>query len=98
MAELKAGLQDIVIATSEICSIDGAKGVLTYRGYDIHDLAAHSSFEEVVYLLWNGRLPKRAELSELEKQIPRRRRNFLTQPRQGVRIVSPTRLTITGLG
>jgi citrate synthase len=73
MAELKAGLQDIVIATSEICSIDGAKGVLTYRGYDIHDLAAHSSFEEVVYLLWNGRLPKRAELSELEKQLAENR-------------------------
>ena len=73
MAELKAGLQDIVIATSEICSIDGAKGVLTYRGYDIHDLAAHSSFEEVVYLLWNGRLPKRAELTELEKQLAENR-------------------------
>jgi len=69
MAELKAGLQGVVIATSEICSIDGAKGILTYRGYDIHDLAAHSSFEEVVYLLWSGRLPNRAELAELEKQL-----------------------------
>ena len=73
MAEVKAGLQDVVIAASEICSIDGAKGILTYRGYDIHDLAAHSSFEEVVYLLWNGRLPKRAELAELEKQLTENR-------------------------
>ena len=69
MAEVKAGLQDVVIATSEICAIDGARGILTYRGYDIHDLAANSTFEEVVYLLWYGRLPKRAELAALEKQL-----------------------------
>lgn len=69
MAEVKADLQDVVIATSEICAIDGARGILTYRGYDIHDLAANSTFEEVVYLLWYGRLPKRAELAALEKQL-----------------------------
>ena len=73
MAEVKAGLQDVVIAASEICSIDGAKGILTYRGYDIHDLATHASFEEVVYLLWNGRLPKRAELAELEQELAENR-------------------------
>ena len=44
MAEVKVGLQDVVIATSSICSIDGQGGKLTYRGYDIHDLAQHSSF------------------------------------------------------
>jgi citrate synthase len=69
MAEVKVGLQDVVIATSRICSIDGARGILTYSGYDIGDLAAHSTFEEVVYLLWNGRLPKRAELTELKAQL-----------------------------
>lgn len=69
MAEVKAGLQGVVIAQTSICSIDGERGKLTYRGYDIHDLAAHSTFEEVVYLLWNGRLPKRAELEELEKDL-----------------------------
>ena len=69
MAEVKAGLQDVVIATSEICSIDGQRGKLGYRGYDIHDLAEHSTFEEVVYLLWNGRLPKRDELENLKKQF-----------------------------
>ena len=69
MAEVKAGLQDVVIANSDICAIDGARGVLIYRGYDIHDLAANSTFEEVVYLLWFGRLPKRAELAALEKQL-----------------------------
>ncbi len=69
MAEVKAGLQDIVVATSDICSIDGARGKLTYRGYDIGGLAERSTFEEVVYLLWYGRLPKRAELEQLDKQF-----------------------------
>jgi citrate synthase len=45
-----------------------------YRGYDIHELAEHSSFEEVVYLLWNGRLPKRGELEELARQLAEHRR------------------------
>lgn len=73
MAEVKAGLQDVVIATSEICSIDGQRGKLLYRGYDIHDLAEHSTFEEVVYLLWNGRLPKQAELEGLKAQLAENR-------------------------
>src|SRR5579864_806136 len=73
MAELKAGLQDVVVATSSICSIDGERGKLIYFGYDIHDLAAHSSFEEVVYLLWYGRLPHRAELQELTEQLAENR-------------------------
>src|SRR5579859_5137896 len=69
MAELKAGLQDLVVATSAICSIDGQRGKLIYFGYDIHDLAAHSSFEEVVYLLWHGRLPNRSELADLQQEL-----------------------------
>jgi citrate synthase len=73
MAELKVGLQDVVIATSSICSIDGQGGKLTYRGYDIHDLAQHSSFEEVVYLLWYGRLPRQNELEELRLQLAENR-------------------------
>src|SRR5947207_7117081 len=73
MVELKAGLQDVVVATSSICSIDGQRGKLVYRGYDIHDLAAHSTFEEVVYLLWNGRLPKRSELENLQQQLAENR-------------------------
>jgi citrate synthase len=69
MPEVKLGLQDVVIDSSEICSIDGERGILTYRGYDVKDLAEHSTFEEVVYLLWYGRLPKRAELDELTEQL-----------------------------
>jgi citrate synthase len=65
----KAGLEDVVAASSSICYLDGDRGVLAYRGYDIHDLAEHATFEEVCYLLWHGRLPNRAELGELQSHL-----------------------------
>jgi citrate synthase len=65
----KAGLEDIVATSSRICFIDGPRGVLAYGGYDIHDLAGRASFEEVCFLLWNGRLPTRAELGDLSSQL-----------------------------
>ena len=65
----KAGLEDVVAATSAICYLDGTRGVLAYYGYDIHDLARGASFEEVCYLLWHGRLPNRAELGDLQSQL-----------------------------
>jgi len=65
----KGGLEDVVATTSGICFIDGDRGVLAYRGYDIHDLATHATFEEVCYLLWHGRLPRRAELGDLQSQF-----------------------------
>jgi citrate synthase len=68
-APSKAGLEDVVAATSAICYLDGERGVLAYRGYDIHDLATQATFEEVCYLLWHGRLPNRAELGELQSQL-----------------------------
>ena len=64
-----AGLEGVVAATSSIGDVDGINGVLIYQGLDIHDLARNSSFEEVVFLLWHGRLPKQAELDELKKGI-----------------------------
>jgi citrate synthase len=70
----KAGLEDIVVATSSICYLDGERGVLAYRGYDIHDLAQHATFEEVCHLLWHGRLPSRAELGEVQSQLAASRR------------------------
>jgi citrate synthase len=65
----KAGLEDVVAATSAICYLDGDRGVLAYYGYDIHDLARGASFEEVCYLLWHGRMPNRAELGDLQSQL-----------------------------
>ena len=63
------GLEGVVATTSSICYIDGDRGVLAYRGYDIHDLADHSTFEEVCYLLWFGRLPKADELKQLKQRL-----------------------------
>ncbi len=65
----KAGLEGIVAAQSRISDVNGDEGTLIYSGYDIHDLAEHSTFEEVVYLLWNGELPTRAALEELKHQL-----------------------------
>jgi len=65
----KAGLEDVVATTSGICFIDGDRGILSYRGYDIHDLARFATFEETCYLLWHGRLPSRAELGDLQSQL-----------------------------
>ncbi|QXD16632.1 citrate synthase [Rhodocaloribacter litoris] len=59
------GLEGVVALDSELCFIDGQQGTLIYRGYDIFDLARHTSFEEVAYLLWNGHLPNRSERDEL---------------------------------
>ena len=68
-AKPKAGLEDVVAATSSICFLDGTRGVLAYYGYDIHDLAKGATFEETCYLLWHGRLPNRAELGDLQSQL-----------------------------
>jgi citrate synthase len=65
----KGGLEDVVATTSAICFLDGDRGVLAYRGYDIHDLARFATFEETCYLLWHGRLPNRAELGDLQSQL-----------------------------
>ncbi|MFX7655985.1 citrate/2-methylcitrate synthase, partial [Acinetobacter baumannii] len=54
-----AGLEAVVAAQSSIGDVDGINGILIYQGINIHDLARHSTFEEVVFLLWHGRLPKR---------------------------------------
>ncbi|MGH2633226.1 MAG: citrate/2-methylcitrate synthase, partial [Tepidiformaceae bacterium] len=59
------GLEGINVTATKLCRIDGQKGELVYSGYDIYDLADHSSFEEVAFLLWNQRLPSSAELDAL---------------------------------
>lgn len=64
-----AGLRDVVAAPSSICFIDGDKGILSYSGFNIHDLAEKSSFEEVIFLLWHGRLPRKDELTKLQADL-----------------------------
>ncbi|HLL72226.1 MAG TPA: citrate synthase [Pyrinomonadaceae bacterium] len=63
------GLRGVVAASSSIGDVNGEQGILIYQGYDIHDLAEHSTFEETVYLLWHGRLPKQAELDAFKQDI-----------------------------
>jgi citrate synthase len=64
-----SGLEGVVAGESEICYIDGYQGILSYRGYNIHTLAEHATFEEVIYLLWNGTLPNPEQLAGLKRQL-----------------------------
>src|SRR3954462_11433205 len=68
-ANPNAGLEGVVASKSEICFIDGIAGRLVYRGYEIGDLVENTTFEEVAFLLWEGRLPNRGELDHLKKDI-----------------------------
>jgi citrate synthase len=63
------GLEGVVAAETRLCDLDGAHGRLAYVGYDIDELARLATFEEVVYLLWHGELPKAAQLDGLTVQL-----------------------------
>jgi len=67
------GLEGVVIAESAICSIDGQKGILRYRGIDIADLAPHTTYEETAYLLWFDELPARKQLDEFRARLAEQR-------------------------
>ena len=67
------GLKDIYFDRSEASFIDGKAGELRYRGYSIHDLAQHSTFEETTYLLIHGELPKREEFNRFREELVRAR-------------------------
>ena len=72
MVEVKAapgGLRNVAVAESRVSSIDGARGVLAYRGIDIHELAEHSTFAETTYLLHEGVLPTAAALRSFESAL-----------------------------
>ncbi len=69
MVATGAGLEGVVATPSSICYIDGDKGVLSYCGYNIHELANNACFEEVIFLLWNGRLPTQPELDTLRNKL-----------------------------
>ncbi len=69
----KGGLEGIVAATTSISKVEGTEGRLIYRGYNIHDLARTTSFEEVAHLLWFGHLPNVSELADLKAQLAAQR-------------------------
>jgi citrate synthase len=62
-------LKGVIAAPTAICTIDGAEGRLIYRGYSIEDLTEHTTFEEVVYLLWEGDLPTRAQFGPFTQRL-----------------------------
>lgn len=68
------GLEGVVAAVSSICFIDGERGILAYRGIDIHELADKSTFEETCYLLWFGKLPTRSDLAEFRRSLAEERK------------------------
>jgi 2-methylcitrate synthase len=67
--EFKAGLKDVVAVNSSISTVDGEAGRLIYRGYEIRDLARQATYEEIVYLLWNGELPTRTQLETITRHL-----------------------------
>jgi len=67
--KINRGLKGIYFERSAVSDIDGSKGELSYRGYSIHDLATHSTFEEVCYLLIFGELPDAAELEAFDARL-----------------------------
>lgn len=67
------GLKGIVAADTTICDVDGEIGKLIYRGYNIHDLALNSTFEETAYLLFQGELPNSAELKSFNDILVKHR-------------------------
>jgi 2-methylcitrate synthase/citrate synthase II len=72
-AHFSPGLEGVIAGESSICALDADAGLL-YRGYDIHELAAHASYEEVVWLLLHGELPTIQELGALTRQLTAERR------------------------
>ncbi|MDG6901797.1 MAG: citrate/2-methylcitrate synthase [Nitrososphaerota archaeon] len=98
------GLEDVVAGKSSICFIDGREGRLLYRGYDIADLAVHSTYEETTYLLWNGHLPTSLELKSFteelggKRRIPREVVSILTTLPQNCDTMDALRVGVSALG
>src|SRR5690606_14271337 len=67
--EIHRGLNGVYFDRTESTFIDGRAGTLLYRGYSIHDLAEHSTFEETSYLLLHGDLPTRAQLEAFDSEL-----------------------------
>jgi len=104
MTHAPKGLEGVVATTSKICYIDGERGVLAYRGIDIHELAEKSTFEETCYLLWYGRLPTQDELKNLHQRLAAERKldpaviQFLRELPKGATPMDVLRTAVSALG
>jgi citrate synthase len=74
MSEFAKGLEGVVANETRLGDVRGQEGQLIYCGFDINELAGRVCFEEVVYLLWNNRLPNRGELAELKQALAAERK------------------------
>jgi citrate synthase len=98
------GLRNVVVSESRISSIDGERGILAYRGIDIHALAESSTFEEVVFLLHRGVLPRRAELKAFtealaaERDVPAAVVRVLRDLPAGTHPMTALRTLVSALG
>jgi len=73
MSQFARGLEGVIANETRLGDVRGQEGQLIYCGYEINELAGKASFEEVIFLLWNNRLPKQAELAELKQQLAEER-------------------------
>jgi citrate synthase len=105
MSQFAKGLEGVIANETRLGDVRGQEGQLIYCGYEINELAGKVSFEEVIFLLWNNRLPKQAELAELkqklaeERELPAQVVEFIkTTPRTALPIdVLRTAISMLGL-
>jgi citrate synthase len=104
MSQTAKGLAGVIAADSLLSRVDGEKGELIYRGYNIMDLGEKASFEEVVYLLWNGDLPNRAQLDTFsaalvaKRALPTAVLNSMKQFPREAHPMAVLRTIVSGLG
>src|SRR4029450_12876445 len=73
LGDMSEGLEGVVAASTRLSHVDGEAGRLTIAGYAVEDLAPHATFEEVAWLLLNGRLPDDRERDRFPRDLPGRR-------------------------
>ena len=104
MPVVSRGLEGIVAAETQIGDVRGDIGQLIYRGYDINELAGKVSYEEVVHLLWHGRLPTERELSALttalraERELPQGVIDFIVNAPKTAAPIDIMRTVVSMLG
>ena len=104
MSVVSRGLEGIIAAETQIGDVRGDIGQLIYRGYDINELAGKVSFEEVVFLLWHGRLPRPRELDSLttalraERELPQGVLDFIQKAPKTAAPIDIMRTGVSMLG
>ena len=104
MPVIAKGLEGIIANSTSLSDVLGKEGVLIYAGYDINELAGKATYEEIVYLLWHGALPNRAELDELkaklrsERELPRGLVNFIKSTPSDANPMDVMRTAVSMLG